>query len=155
MNGCEESKSYLQKFGRVLFGLPKNRVNPGVVDHFSMLALNAGDPHFAPACIAFVVFEPPEFMSDPYDGKTQCSKAKLRLLLFRSLLGSYGDNFLEETEDYIFNRHLEYMMESVAVWAWDETTSSGDKKLDSIFYVFKEKCGMIIFFAWSRMDECE
>jgi hypothetical protein len=51
VNGCEESKSYLRKFGRVLYGLPKtNQVNPGMVDQFSMLALNAGDPHFAPAC---------------------------------------------------------------------------------------------------------
>jgi hypothetical protein len=144
VNGCEQSKSYLQKFGRVLYGLPKtNQVNPGMVDQFSMLALNAGDPHFAPACdkrrlVGFVVFEPPGFMSDPYDGKTQCSKEKLCLLLYESLLGTYGDDLREETKGYILGRQVEYHKESNAVGAWDETISTGDEKLDRFLDKLKE-----------------
>ncbi|KAL3942895.1 MAG: hypothetical protein SGARI_000113, partial [Bacillariaceae sp.] len=149
VEGCEGALQHVEDYGRVLYGTKENRMDPGIMEQFSTVLLNAGDPHHAPACselrlVGFFVLEPEGFQGKSYTGETQCSRERFCILLNQVLHVKYGHVEKESVHVFINTKQMDYREESGLDGAWDFSLERGqaesekivDKHMDS----FREAC---------------
>ena len=136
----DEAEDLIRDYGAVFHADLGEEIEMKEAEQFSMMMLDASQPHFAPSTLGnmevrvviFFTMTPPNFVGEKYSGDTQMSREKLCLFLYKMIRKNLHYTKINDDEccAYLRKKFLQYTKESAARGARDESIEfrAGEQK---------------------------